>query len=91
MLEEALEIAAKNRTCYDQKAARMGGWPVEVVETVADQNRQLSGLQKDIALTVDDRQRLQESMRFVDPKRAHAGILFGEYLLDGVLPVHGER
>ena len=88
MLEEAMQIAARERALYDTQAAELGGWSPEVVQLVADQNLQLRGEKFDIALTVEDRKHLKEAMRFVDPKRQHAEMLFGEYLLDGVLPGH---
>jgi ABC-type nitrate/sulfonate/bicarbonate transport system substrate-binding protein/lysophospholipase L1-like esterase len=91
MLEEVLEIASKERGELDKQAAKLGGWSFATVQKVANQNNQLLGKQKDIALTKEDRVHIRESMRFVDGKRKHVEMLFGEYLLDGELPKEGKR
>ena len=86
MLEEAMQIAAAERAQYDQEAAKLGDWSIDVVVEVSNQNEQLQGEKKDISLIKEDREHIRESMKFVDGKRTHVDMLFGEYLLDGELP-----
>ncbi|MCB9764583.1 MAG: transporter substrate-binding domain-containing protein [Alphaproteobacteria bacterium] len=86
MVAEALRIAAADRAHYDQRAAELSGWPVEVVRAVADRNDILAGRGGDLTLSAADRDNLQDAADFAARGTDVRGLL-GAELFDGRPPV----
>jgi hypothetical protein len=86
LMTDAMTILRENQSYYDQKAAEMGDWSVETVETVVAQNENISKGAMDLSLTPHIKEEIEFSIRFVHPNTKMKERFFGLYLLDGKFP-----